>query len=191
MKSKFVVAAVLILCSALVSAQNQKKKHALPAVFQNSHFVYVEAMDGNEFQPGLLPEDRRAIADMEQAVRDWNRYVLTSQASDAELVFILRTGRVASATLGASVGSPTVPAMGSPAGQHQTSGLGGSVRGGAGPADDYLEVRVRMPDGQLSAPIWQRTLADGLEGPDLPLFQQLKKAIEHDYPTTQAKQAKP
>ena len=52
----------------------------------------------------------------------------------------------------------------------------------AGPPDDFLEVRMKQPGGDLSSPIWERTMSDGLDAPNVPLLEQLKRAVEKDYP---------
>jgi hypothetical protein len=62
-------------------AQSKKKDPDIPALFRQAHYVYVEAVDGDEFNPRLYPEDRQAIADVRQALQTWNRYTLTIPAS--------------------------------------------------------------------------------------------------------------
>lgn len=165
----------------LLSAQ--AKKHKLPALFDHARYVWVEAADGDEFKPGLLPEDRQAIADVEDSIRDWNRYILTARREEADLVFVVRKGRVASATLGGTVGS------GGPiAGPQRTPALGAKVGTEVGPPDDLLQVCERHTDGTLSGPIWMKSQAGGLDGPDPELFQRLRKAVDEDYPLKPATQ---
>jgi hypothetical protein len=61
----------LVLLPTLTLAQNQnKKKHSVPAVFNNASYVWVESTDGDIFTPGLLPADRHAIVDVQNALRD-------------------------------------------------------------------------------------------------------------------------
>ena len=49
---------------------------------------------GDIMRPGLYPEDREAIFDVQQGIRDWNHMVCNT-AEDADLIFIVRKGRIA------------------------------------------------------------------------------------------------
>lgn len=185
-----VIAALLLPC--LVFAGDKKNKKTVPAVFANAKYVWVKAEDGDAFTPGLLPEDRQAIADVMDALRDWNRYVLTASQDEAELVFIVRKGRLATGRLGGTVGTPGGPAGGQFPGQPRGGGQNGpggpvgmpgvGVGAEVGPPDDLLEVRMRNTDGTLSSPVWRRTQADGLDAPQVPLMRTLRNAVEKDYP---------
>src|SRR5271156_682719 len=73
-------------------AQSKKKDPDIPALYRQARYVYVEAVDGDEFDPRLYPEDRQAIADVRHALQAWNRYTLTIRRQDADLVFVVRKG---------------------------------------------------------------------------------------------------
>jgi hypothetical protein len=171
------VAVVLVLVPALVFAQTKKKKKSMPAVFSNAHYVYVQAENGDAYTPGLQNMDMVAIENVQGAIREWNRYALTSSVNEAELVFVVRKGRIASGRVGGSVG------VGAPyPGQPPTTRTAGMGEAETGPPDDLLEVRMRNSDGSLSAPIWFRTQSEGLERPHVPLMQLLRDMVEKDYP---------
>jgi hypothetical protein len=173
----------VVLLPTLVFAQNQnKKKHTVPAVFGTARYAWVESMDGDAFNPGLLPADRRAIADVQNALRDWGRYILTANRSDAELVFVVRTGRIAEGKIGGTVGAPNSGPVGNPSpGQQRPIGTGVVFGGEVGPADDLLKVVMTNSQGR-DIQVWLRTAEDGLASPDVPLFEQLKTAVDRDYP---------
>jgi hypothetical protein len=171
----------LILLAGMSLQAKPKKQAAPPAVFGHATYVYVEAQDGDAFTPGLLPEDRQAIFDVEKAIQDWNRYQLTPRRDQAELIFVVRIGRVASA--GAHGGFST--------GNHSPNGQigpgnsqGNSIGGGAevGPPDDLLWVCSRSPDGTQSAPIWTRSEPDGLRSHSVPLLEELRSEVDAAYP---------
>ena len=87
------VALILLLVAPFAVAQQKPKKHSdLPAVFSNARYVYVQAEDGDIMRPGLYPEDRDAISDVQQGIRDWNRYAVAINREDADLIFIVRKG---------------------------------------------------------------------------------------------------
>ena len=66
--------------------------------------MYVEAVDGEEFNPNLSPADRIAIADLRDLLRAWGRYTFTADREKAELVFVVRKGRRVSAGTGGGMG---------------------------------------------------------------------------------------
>jgi hypothetical protein len=210
---------LLVLVPAFATIQGKPKKaDKLPAIFNQARYVYVEAANGQEFDPRLLPEDRRAISDVEGALHDWNRYVLVGRRDQADLIFVVRKGRLATA-LGrgplvpqsggtqpcddpqrgngrqggngpvAGNGPQNTPGQPDCAGGPDTSAAPG---GEVGPADDLLEIYVRDSDKSNGAPLWMHTLTGGLDRPDLELFQQFKDQVERDYPPQpQSQPAKP
>lgn len=183
MSSALRVVLVLLLVPALLSAQT-KKKHIVPAAFSNARYAWVESIEGDIYKPGVVPEDRQAISDVEDALRDWNRYALTANRSEADLVFIIRKGRLASGKVGVGLGNPPLapgPGQRSPVGT-AGSGAGVDVDGEVGPPDDLLQVRALNSDGTLGVVLWERSLSDGLDAPQVALLTQLRKAVEKDYP---------
>lgn len=182
MKPLKMITLLLVLLPALATIQAKPKKpYKLPAVFDQARYVYVEAVDGQEFDPRLDPDDRQAIADVYNAVSDWNRYVVTTRREQADLIFVVRKGRLAAATLAGQVGSTRpVGANRSPGGPYPGNVI--AVGGEAGPPDDFLEVYLPNPSDARGELLWQRTLADGLNPPRLALFKQLKDEVERTYP---------
>jgi hypothetical protein len=186
MKPFKAIALVLLLLPTLAPAQKKPKKSSLPAVFGQARYVYVEAIDGSQFRPDLYPGDRDAIANVQQALQKWGRYALTMDRSQADLVFIVRKGRLASANVGYStVGLPgrqgaKIPGQAGPMGSSVSAG------GEGGPKDDLLEVCQIDPDGTLGVPLWIRSQQDGLDAPNVALIRELKTAVDRTYPPGQA-----
>lgn len=190
--------AILLTVLAPLAFAKNKKKDTLPAVFSNARYVYVQAEDGDIMKPGLFPEDREAIANVQDGLKDWNRYALTLHRNDADLIIIVRRGRLASAQVhgGVSAGSP--PVMGGPYPSRIPSGASNSAPGSnpdridnpdnlgtrteLGPNDDTLRVFSLNPQGKLSGPLWSREMKDGLDAPDVLLLRFLKDAVDRDYP---------
>lgn len=187
------IALLLVLTPSLAFAKKKPKKPVVPAIFQQAQYVYVEAVDGDQFNPALYPPDREAIANVEKAIREWKRYVLTIDRREADLVFVVRTGRLAGVRGGYSRG--TIPgAQGGqiPNRQGRPVPVGGQVGsaidagGEVGPPDDLLEVCQFDSNGKLSSPLWMHTQHDGLDAPDVPLFRDFRKAVDSAYPPAQA-----
>ncbi len=197
--------AVLSLVSilGLSLAHAKPKKSDVSAIFQNARFVYVESVDGDALRPGLFPEDRQAIADVQDILREWNRYTIVLHRDEADIVFVLRKGRLAAAQVrGGIAGGPRSQPGQYPNQQGQDPSQAGDqipsaqnngpmvgVRGEAGPSDDLLRVFSKTGDGKLMGPIWSRELDGGLDGPSVPLVRQLKIEVEKAYP--QAQQTQP
>lgn len=183
----------LMIAAPLISdAQHKSKKHSdVSAVFEQAHFVYVQAMDGDVMKPSLYPEDRQAISDVQDGIRDWGRYSLAIRREDADLVFMVRVGRALGEQNrgGISVGRPPNPnGPNRQPGQQQPpdEGTGVGIGTELGPSDDMLRVFTTNPDGKLIGPIWHREMPDGLDGPTVPLLRQLRAAVEQAYPTQPA-----
>jgi hypothetical protein len=171
-------------------AQNKTKDPDIPALFRQARYVYVEAVDGDEFDPRLYPEDRQAIADVRHALQAWNRYTLTIRRQGADLVFVVRKGRLADAKVfvGDRIGSRTSVSQTpdqdpnrDPA-RFPNSGAEVGESGQVGSPDDLLFVDTVNPEGRRGVRIWTQSRTDGLSTPGLPLFKQIKDAVDKAYP---------
>jgi len=161
-------------------AKNQKAE--VPAVFRNARFVYVQAYNGDAFNPHVIPDDRQAIYHVQQALKTWNRYSIVYQRDQADLVFSVRKGRVASVTPGVEVGIGRQPRNRNPSQPDQTRGADSTAVGvdaEAGPPDDLLSIYMAAPS---DAPLWSHSLKGGLDAPDLPLLQRIKHEVDTAYP---------
>jgi len=152
---------------ALVQGQSQKKDE-VPKVLLTSRYVYVEAIDGDLLSPHLLPENRKAITDLQSALQDWKRYSITAQRREAEIVFVVGKGSLASLKGG----------VGTQGGTHERTGANASLDAQLGILNDRLDVYILKPDESLMGPIWRHSLKDGLALPEMPLFTQFKKAVD-------------
>ena len=187
MKAWKLAAPLILLALSLNQAQSKPKKPDVPAVFQNAKYVYVQAADGDVLKPGLFPEDRQAISDVQDSLREWNRYAIALSPSQADLVIVVRKGRVAGVQghVGISDGPRAQP--GQAPGQFPTQGRGTEVgaRSDVGEPDDMLRVYLQN-DGKLTSIVWDRSMEGGLDAPSMQLVRQLKAAVEKAYPPAPA-----
>lgn len=183
MKVLKVAAPPILFALALGVANSKPKKPDVPAVFQNAKFVYVQALDGDILKPDLFPEDRQAIYDVEDSLRAWKRYVIVLNRDQADLVFVVRKGRLAAVQphVGVSTGPRTQP--GQAPGQFPTQGSATEVgvRSEVGEPNDMLRVFVQT-DGELKNLVWNRMMDGGLDAPAVQLVRQLREAVEKAYP---------
>lgn len=184
MKPHQAVAIALLFPAALV-LQAKNKKPVVPAVFGQVRYVFVEAIDGQEFDPNLNPDDRIAIADVRDALDNWKRYILTTSRSEADVVIVVRKGRAEGANVGITPHHGQLPGG---AGQSGQAGQPGSIGSGAqfgadaGPADDLFEVCQVKTDGKLSSPLWEHSMPNGLNAPKVMLLEQFEEAVDKAYP---------
>ncbi len=203
MRSFRVIVVLLVIVAPFVFAKDKAKKRAeLSSLFSNAHYVYVQAEDGDIMRPGLFPEDRDAISAVQEALREWNRYVLTTEREHADLVIVVRKGRAVGlqGRVGISAGAPIPQRQPGSSMPGHNPGLAGDAedsdnlgaRSEAGPSEDLLRVFALNTDGKRTTALWARELKDGLAAPSVPLMQQLKDAVERAYPANPpAKQPAP
>lgn len=205
MRSAWLTLSVLVISVASAQTPAKKQEQVPTAILLNSRYVYVEAWDGDLFNPHLLPEDRQAILDVQNALRDWNRYLITDKRRGAEILVVVRKGRIASvnAGVGGNIGigpgerasrdglwSNQPKAVGGGPGERGShDGLGSNQpkaeegdKPGVGPEvagrDDLFFVYLVKPEGSLTGPVWVLHQKDGLNTPDIPLFKQFKESID-------------
>lgn len=190
MKRRWVVGCGMVLGATVLCAQHKPKKNAeITNVFLQARYVYVETYRGEDItQPDIYPEDRQAIADVSEKVRNWKRYILVLEPGQADLIFQVRKGREVSTGGRVGVGGgqgplggpgQRQPGQGPGAGPGSGPGFGSGIGVGTevGPSDDILEVFSPNPSGHLT-PLWNREMKDGLDGPGVLLVQQLQDAVE-------------
>jgi|SRR5580658_1223196 hypothetical protein len=190
MKLRTAVTLLYLIPPALLLHAKDKKPDGVPAVFGQARYVYVEATDGTEFDPNLNTEDRTAIADVRDAMAKWKRYTEVTSKDEADLVIVVRKGRLASANAGITPQPGQLPngRPGQlPSGSNRQGGIGTGEYGSevgveAGPPEDLFEVCAMNPDGKLSGPLWLRTMPDGLRAPRVTLLEQFRDAVDKAYP---------
>jgi hypothetical protein len=183
MRSAWLAIGVLIISVAFAQTPSTKPEQ-VPKAILISRYVLVEAWDGDIFNPRLLPEDRKAIVDVQNALRAWSRYTMTVKRREAELLFVVRKGRSVSVNgnVGGNVGSgPGESGPHDERGSTQPKAEGGikvGVGAEVGSPDDLFYVYLVNQDGSLLGPIWMHHQKDGLDSPGIPLFKQFKESIE-------------
>lgn len=80
---------VVVVMGALAFAQ-EKPKQVMPQLIVTARYVYVTSYDGPPWAPDVLWEDRQAIADVENAIRDWGKYIVVMRPEDADLIILVQ-----------------------------------------------------------------------------------------------------
>ena len=63
----------------------------MPRIFANARFVYVAAYDGDQFNPNLLPEDREAIARVQDSIQKWGKLTVVYRPQDADVILLVQS----------------------------------------------------------------------------------------------------
>lgn len=63
----------------------------MPRTLSNARFVYVTAYDGDQFNFNLLPEDRAAIARVQDAIEKWGKLIVVYEPQDADIILAVQS----------------------------------------------------------------------------------------------------
>ncbi len=92
MKKNVVAVALLTLVwTSLSMASETAAVPQMPRTLSNARYVYVTSYDGGEFNPNLLPDDRAAIARVEDAVQKWGKLILVYRPQDADMILAVQS----------------------------------------------------------------------------------------------------
>jgi hypothetical protein len=91
MSLQAVLTVVVLLATSLVwavpkPAKTPQSVPPFPGTLVNARFVYVTSYDGDQFSPNLLPEDRQAIATVQDAMQKWGKFTLVYEPYQADIV---------------------------------------------------------------------------------------------------------
>lgn len=84
---------LLLTVMGAMAAPNiyQSQTQAFPKILNNARFVYVTSYDGDQFEPNLWPDDRVAIANVQNALEHWGRYVVVYRPEDADMILTVQS----------------------------------------------------------------------------------------------------
>jgi hypothetical protein len=90
MKRALGIVLVLLIATAAAMA-SQTAEQPFPGTLINAKYVYVAAYDGDQFAPGLLLEDRRAISAVQDALQKWGHYIIVYRPQDADMIVMVQS----------------------------------------------------------------------------------------------------
>jgi hypothetical protein len=95
-KAALVLLATVLLATMLAAASGSQKPAQSVPPFPGSltlaRYVYVTSYDGDLFDPNLLPEDRRAITAVQDALQKSDKFTIVYKPEQADMVLMV-TGR--------------------------------------------------------------------------------------------------
>jgi hypothetical protein len=150
-----------------------KDKAVLPKFVANSKFVLVTTYFGDErTNPRMMPDDRKAQADVEDALRKWGRYIVVYKRNEADLIILVRKGRVAEALVGIRVHH------GSEASRIPGTNVGPTGNADASTTTEDMLALYDAKTGIDAPPLWRGIEAQGLNPPEMRLVQELRSKVE-------------
>jgi len=90
-KNIFVMVLLALSLAALSTAAAAGNVPQLPRTLSNARFVYVTAYDGDQFNPNLLPEDRAAIARVQDAIKKWGKLIVVYRPQEADIILAVQS----------------------------------------------------------------------------------------------------
>lgn len=93
MKKNFgVIVAMMLVATVMMAAPKPPAKaQPFPGTLANARYVYVAAYDGDQFDPNLLPEDRYAIAAVQDQIQKWGKLTLVYEPRQADIVILVQS----------------------------------------------------------------------------------------------------
>lgn len=158
---------IFVMCFAASIAVG-KDKNSFPKQIVAAKYVMVTSYFGDNVADSRIPPmDRRAMIDVQDAVREWGRYTLVYERKAADLILLVRKGRIANADGG----------VGIHVGSNMPTAVGPVYGADAGDPDDMIAV-YNASLGTDTAPIWRDRMSDGLDKPEMKLIRELRKKVE-------------
>ncbi|MGA8503090.1 MAG: hypothetical protein WB683_16160 [Candidatus Sulfotelmatobacter sp.] len=90
-----ILAVVLVMTALAFAAPKAAKVNApqnipaFPGTLVNARFIYVTSYDGDQFDPNLFPEDRQAIATVQDAMQKWGKFILVYEPHQADIILMV------------------------------------------------------------------------------------------------------
>ena len=166
MRSRTVCLALLLLLPSVVFA----KQKPLPKLVLNAKYVLVTTRFGVGPTFRITSENRHAVADVQNAIRQWGRYTLVYTPDAADLVILVRTGQLLEGRAVVRTG----PQQTIPPDTAESTNLPQDFVGGP---EDMLAI-FDAKAGPDSAPLWQGRDSGGLNPPDMQLVKEFRRSVE-------------
>lgn len=81
----FVSLSVILLATAALAQPGP-----FPGVLRNARYVYVTSFDGSQWNQNLLPDDRAAIGDVQDAIRSWGHFIVVQEPRNADMIVVVQ-----------------------------------------------------------------------------------------------------
>jgi hypothetical protein len=94
-KTVLALATLVLLALSTVTAAPAAEKNQdippFPGTLVNARYVYVTSYDGDQFNPSVLPQDRQAIASVQEAIEKWGKFTIVYKPQEADMVLMVES----------------------------------------------------------------------------------------------------
>jgi len=90
MKRFWPLLAILVILGSATAFSKVKPVQVMPRLVDNARFVYVTTYDGPSWSANVLPEDRQAVADVQDALKKWGKYIVVYEPGKADLILAVQ-----------------------------------------------------------------------------------------------------
>jgi hypothetical protein len=84
-----VIISIFFLACLALAAPEKENVPPFPGTLINARYVYVTSYDGDQFNPAVLPQDRRAIANVQNALEKWGKFTIVYNPKEADMVLLV------------------------------------------------------------------------------------------------------
>ena len=156
---------LLLSCSAIAFGQGY---NPLPKLVVHARYVLVTTYAGDDLTKyQVMPDDRQAVVDVQNAIQKWGCYALAYDAKNADLILLVRKGHTVESQPGLKIG----------AGSNTKASVGAVAPTDIGDSRDMLAL-YDAADGIDSPPLWRVLMNDGLDPPQMRLVGELRSAVD-------------
>jgi hypothetical protein len=146
-----------------------KEKPTFPKLVVNARYVLVTTYFGDDpSNVRIMSEDRQAVADVQNAIQKWGRYTLVYERKNADLIILVRKGRIAGARAGITIHTGS---------EKPSPSVASGINADAGDSQDMLAV-YDAAQGIDNPPLWRARDAEGLKPPEMRLVDELRTKVE-------------
>ena len=109
MKRFWPLLTILAILGCATAFSRVKPTQIMPRLVADARFVYVTSYDGPSWSKNVLPEDRQAISDTQDALKKWGKYTVVYEPGHADVILAVqrRGGEDVLAVYQVRSGSPT------------------------------------------------------------------------------------
>ncbi len=82
--------AIFLLLASTAALSKPRSEQIMPRLVAQARFVYVTTYDGPSWSANVLPEDRQAVSDVQDALRRWGKYTVVYEPGHADIILAVQ-----------------------------------------------------------------------------------------------------
>ena len=82
--------AIFVMLGCTAALAREKPRQVMPRLVADARFVYVTTYDGPSESANVLPEDRQAVSDVQDALIKWGKYTVVYEPGKADVILVVQ-----------------------------------------------------------------------------------------------------